>query len=232
MEDPRKQIEYYNRKYVAHFTSIRQDADFNFFLNPPNEFAFNNNFNQCLIKIRKATVSNRGDTVNFGLDAQWSDIAGGAVIINPSGVLLHTSIKSQNSLHFTTNSRDPIETGIQCILHNTGGSSSRSGNFRGVPNDCASGVLRNLAAVAPAVAGQNANIHSVVMWEYHDERSIEEAGILCPNPFGQSLRVRFRDPVDGDMCKLTSEGNFGAAASNATSLNLEIEFLMLPNPTP
>tara|TARA_R110000751_G_scaffold12691_1_gene43513 strand:+ start:3766 stop:4479 length:714 start_codon:yes stop_codon:yes gene_type:complete len=232
MKDSRKQIEYYNRKYVCHFTSERVDADFDFFLNPPNEFAFNNNYNQCLIKIRKAIVSNRGDGVNFGLDAQWTDIAGAGQVVVPAGVLLFTNLKSQNSLHFASVASNPIETGIQCVLHNTGGSPSLGGNFQGIANNCASGVVRGQAAGGAGLQGDNANIHSVVAWEYHDDRSIEEAGVLCSNPFGQQFQVRLRDPVNGDICKLTSEGNFNVAASNGSSLNLELEVLMLANPTP
>lgn len=231
-KDAKKAIDYYNRRYVLHFTSTRAEADFRFFVNPPNEYAFSNNYNQCLIKIRKAIVSNRGDQTNHGLDAQWTDLAGAGQVNNPAGVLMFSSIKSQQSIHHTSHSATPIETGVQAILHNTTHSAGISGNFRGLANECASGVVRGLAAGGAGLQGENANIHSVATWEYHDERDIESSGILCPNPFGQNFTVGFRDPVNGNVCKLTSEGNFNVAASNGTSLNLELEILMLPNPTP
>ena len=69
-------------------------------------------------------------------------------------------------------------------------------------------------------------------WDYIDTRPIEDGGILCGNPFGQEFRCKLFDPQSQLQVKLTSEANFGVLASNGSSLTLELEILMLPNPTP
>ena len=232
MRNNKKEIEYYNRRFVLHLSATRANADFTFRLNPPNEFAFNNNYSQCLIKIRKATLSNRGDATNFGLDAQYTDLAGAGQVSVPAGVLLFSTLKSQNSLHFANNTIEPIETGIMCVLHNSKGSASEGGAFRGIANDCGTVITRGEAAGGNGLQGQNSNSYSVNMWEYEDERPIENSGVLCSNPFGQIVEWKLRDSVNGNIVKLTSEANFNVAASNGSSINIELEVLMLPNPTP
>ena len=77
MRNRREEIEYHNRKFKMVFTGNQADAEWEFFLDqPPNEYAFSDRYSQCLIQIRRAHLSNRADTVNHGLDSQFTDPAG------------------------------------------------------------------------------------------------------------------------------------------------------------
>ena len=69
-------------------------------------------------------------------------------------------------------------------------------------------------------------------WEFEDSRPIEDAGILCPNPFGSDKLFKLRSVDTLTQVFLTSESNAGVAASNGSSISIELEILMLPNPTP
>src|SRR5210317_628013 len=237
--NPRESIEYHKRKFKYSLAGFSANATFVFDLQqPPNEFGFSDRYSQCLIKINHAYLSNRGDTVNHGLDAVFIDHAG-AIEAMTGGCLLLTDVRTNNSNVLSENiGAGPaggfqlVKSGIHCVLHNMRGSVGVQGNFAGQPVDAASEVIVGQAAAGTGLQGGNQNLHRVMMWEYKDDRPIEDAGVLCANPFGRKMEVRLFSTDTGNQVALTSAANFGVAASNGTSLNIEIEILMLPNPTP
>lgn len=240
MMNPRESIEYHKRKFKYSLASGNADAIFTFDLQKPqNEFAFSDRYSQCLIKINHAYLSNRADAVNHGLDALFIDAAGGGQAC-ASGVLLMTDIRTTNSNAISQNigaqigdgMLQEVRSGIHCILHNKRGSAGVAGQFLGVNLDAASEVVVGKAAGGAGGAGGNATGHRVMMWEYIDDRPIEDAGVLCANPFGKTMEIRLFSMGDGTQVKLTSSNNINVAASNGSSLNIELEILMLPNPTP
>jgi hypothetical protein len=232
MRNRREDIEYHNRKFKFVFTGVDADADFRFFLTqPPNEFAFSDRYSQCLIQITRAIVSNRGDTVNSGLDAMFCDPAGAGRERCASGVMLRTDLRSNNKRHYYVDTIDSTDHGIFCILTNKYGTPSEDVNFAGIPH--LMGLpTRGRAAGGGGLQGANQNTHFVNTYEFHDTRPIEDAGVLCANPFGKTFSVILKSTDSENKVKMTSEQNFNVAASNGTSLVLEMEILMLPNPTP
>ena len=233
MMNPRESIEYHNRKFKMVFTGNQADAEWEFFLDqPPNEFAFSDRYSQCLIQVRRAHLSNRADTVNHGLDGQFTDPAGAGQELCASGVMLLTDIRCNNRRHYYHNTLDATDHGVFCILNSKFGSSGNGGNFGGIPNNCAALTARGQAAGGAGLQGGNENLHLVSAWEYEDTRSVEDAGVLCHNPFGRKFTCKLKSTDTGNQVKLTSEANFNVAASNGSSLVLELDILMLPNPTP
>tara|TARA_R110002020_G_scaffold435602_1_gene645783 strand:- start:1756 stop:2463 length:708 start_codon:yes stop_codon:yes gene_type:complete len=232
MRNRREELQYHNRKFKITISGDHPSGQFvaaNF--PPPNEFAFSDRYSQALVKINRVHLTNRGDTVNFGLDSMFIDTAG-AVQTCASGVMLYTDIKTNNSRHYYNNATDATEHSIFAILHNKFGSAGEGGAFKGGVADAAAGCVRGLAAGGAGAQGLQQNIHLVNAWEFEDSRAIEDAGVLCPNPFGRDLTFKLKSVDTGADVALTSESNFGVAASNGTSITIEMEILMLPNPTP
>lgn len=233
MMNPRESIEYHNRKFKMVFTGTDANAVWNFSLQqPPNEFAYSDRYSQCLIQIRRAYLSNRADTVNHGLDSQFTDPAGAGQELCSSGVMLLTDIRTNNRRHYYVNADDATDHGVFCILTSKFGSAGNSGNFGGIPNNCCALAARGQAAGGAGLQGANENLHLVNAWEFEDTRPIEDAGVLCHNPFGKKFTVKLKSTDTGNQVKLTSEANFNVAPSNGSSLVLEVDVLMLPNPTP
>ena len=240
MMNPRESIEYHKRKFKYSLASGNADGIFTFDLQKPqNEFAFSDRYSQCLIKINHAYLSNRADAVNHGLDAIYINDAGAGEAC-ASGVLLMTDIRTTNSNAISQNigaqigdgMLQEVRSGIHCVLHNKRGSVGIVGQFAGQNVDAATEVIVGKGAAGAGLQGGNQNAHRVMMWEYQDTRPIEDAGVLCANPFGKTMEIRLFSMGDGTKVKLTSAANLGVAASNGSSLNLELEILMLPNPTP
>lgn len=231
--NPRESIEYHNRKFKMIFTGTNENAVWNFDLRqPPNEFAYSDRYSQCLIQIRRAHLSNRGDTVNHGLDGQFTDPAGAGQERCASGVMLQTDIRCNNRRHYYVDARDATDHGVFCILTSKFGSAGISGNFGGIPNNCCALAARGQAAGGAGLQGGNENLHLVNAWEFEDTRPIEDAGVLCSNPFGKTFVCKLKSTDSDNQVKLTSEANFNVAASNGSSIVLEMDILMLPNPTP
>ena len=165
-----------------------------------------------------------------------------------AGCLLMTDIRTTNSTVISSNIgaiqpaagllanaggglQQPLQS-IHCVLHNKQGSVGVAGQFAAQNVDAASEVVVGLGAGGNGAQGGNQSIHRVMMWTYDDTRPIEDAGVLCPNPFGKTMKIRLHSLGDYQTVKLTSLANLGVLASNGTSLNIEMEVLMLPNPTP
>ena len=240
MRNAREEIEYHNRKFKYSLVGRSAGAEFIFDLQPPNEFAFSSRYSQCLVKINHAYISNRGDTTNHGLDAIFMDEAG-AVELMAGGCLLLTDIRTSNSINLSTN-RGPVagaggfqvvKSGVQAVLHNKRGTVSAAGAdaYLGTVVAGASQVTRGFAAAGTGAQGVQQNEYSVNMWEYKDDRSIEDSGVLCANPFGHKFGIKCFSADNGNRVLMTSGTNIGVAASNGSCINLELEILMLPNPT-
>ena len=232
MRNRREELQYHNRKFKITLSGDSPNGEFNIAnFPPPNEFAFSDRYSQALIKINRVVLTNRGDTVNFGLDSIFINAAG-AVETCASGVMLFSDIKTNNCRHHYNNTSGATEHCVFAILHNKFGSAGEGGAFKGGVADAAAGCVRGLAAGGAGAQGLQQNIHLVNAWEFEDSRAIEDAGVLCPNPFGRDLTFKLKSVDTGANVALTSESNFGVAASNGTSITIEMEILMLPNPTP
>lgn len=242
MRNNREEIQYHQRKFKYSLSGDDPAANFIFDLQPPNEFAFSDRYSQCLIKINHAYLSNRGDAVNHGLDAVFMDVAG-AVELMTCGCLMMTDIRTNNCQSLSTNVGvivPPVGvggfqtalSGIHAVLHNTAGSVGVAGDFKGAAVEAATSVTRGFAAAGAAGIGAQQNNYTVNLWEYRDDRPIEDAGVLCSNPFGRKMNIELFSVDSGNRVLMTSLSNLGVAASNGSSLNIELEILMLPNPTP
>jgi hypothetical protein len=240
IDNNRQNIEYHHRKFKLNLSGRSTDGQYVFQLNPPNETANSNNYNQCLFKISRVFVSNQINTAAFGannLGAGFSDIwedgAGG--VVNQQGILITTNVASMNNHH----------------LNDVGGE-TKAGCSVLIPNECAGGsfpfatggaidglIGQGMLGITRSQGGavdSRQNACRGMIWKYQDDRPIESGGVLCGNPFGKQLIVETRSPHDGNVgaagtrIRLTDIG-VGAGAINNT-IGLEIEVLMLPNATP
>lgn len=238
MRNAKEDIDYYNRKFKFNLSGRSTTGQYRFQFNPPNETANSNNFNQCLIKISKFYVHNQmntvagGATLGSGFSDVWNNFAG---FIQTQGIHITTNIACNNSHHL-----------------NDLGHETRAGYSILMPNVCKNGSFPYpQAAAIDGLAGQSAlginrgpanadriNEAKGMIWEYQDDRPIEDAGVICGNPFGKELVLETRSPHDGiggargtgDIIILQDIS--GAAGSINNSIGVEIEVLMLPNPTP
>jgi hypothetical protein len=236
MRNAKEEIEYHNRRFKFHLTGARQLADFTFRLRPPNETANSNNYNQCLVKISKAILTNRADTITGGLDAcpVSGTIAASVREDCATGILLTTGIRCPNEIHYTSFAGQAFEQGLQVVLHNKNGATHNGLRaIGGSVTACAALCQRGLAAGGTGLQGAQADIFSCNTWEYVDDRPIEEAGMLVGNIFlGGDLQFRLRSPNNGNEIFMASDTNFGAAGGYGSSIQIELDVLMLPNPTP
>lgn len=235
MRNRREEISYHNRKFKYHLSGHAVNGEFTFPLDPPNETAFSDRYSQCLIKINHAYLSNREDTFNHGLDAVFTN-AGGVIELCGAGVLIETDIMTNNSTFVDGNAvlgGGLSRKGINCVVHSREGACGFAGNFGAIVGvGGASSVIVGKAAGGAGLQGANAATHNVAMWVYKDDRPIEDAGVICPNPFGRSVKIRMINCINAVQVKLESASALGNPAANGSALNLELEVLMLPNPTP
>jgi hypothetical protein len=237
MRNRREDIDYHNRKFKLHLTGTRDLGDFTFRIQPPNETANSNNYNQCLVKISKAVLTNRGDTITGGLDAVpvSGTIAASVREVCPTGILLTTGVRCSNEIHYTSFTSVPIEQGLQVILHNKNGASHNGAAIIGGGVVAGAALCqRGVAAAGGGVQGSNADIFCANTWEYQDDRPIEESGILAGNIFasGGGITCALRNPNNGSTVFMASNSNFGNVLGYGSSLQIEIDVLMLPNPRP
>ena len=221
MRTNREEIQYHNRKFKVNLTLFNAEGEFSARLDPPNETGFSDRYSQCLIKINKARATNAADTITFGMDSVWWGV-GGAGVTSHAGIYLQSNMVSNNCL---TVSDQQVRRGVSCLL--TGTSAFSNNVFDGLAMGGASEVIRGGAA------GTDTNIHKVNEWLFEDNRSIEDAGILCGNPFGHDITFNFRiaDALPAlEKAYLTSASNPDNAAQNGSTINVELEILMLPNP--
>lgn len=236
MRNRREEIDYHNRKFKLHLTGTRQLGDFTFRIQPPNETANSNNFNQCLVKISKAVLTNRGDTITGGLDAVpvSGTIAASVRQPCPTGILLTTGVRCANEIHYTSSTGIPIEQGLQVLLHNKNGAShDGAAIIGGSAVNGAALCQRGVAAGGGGLQGNNADIFCANTWEYQDDRPIEESGILAGNIFTSGgITCNLRNSNNGNNVFMASNSNLGNALGYGSAIQIELEVLMLPNPTP
>lgn len=242
MRNAKEELDYYNRRFKISLSGRSTDGSYQFNLPPPNETANSNNFNQCLFKINKVFITNQLNTaapgahgVGGGFSDIWVNPAGGGIVAQ--GVLISTNVATTNNHH----------------LNDVGGESKAGYNIL-MPNECAggsfpypqAGVIDGGTSQAnigftrgvQAAAAQKFNEYKGMVWKYQDDRSIEDSGVICGNPFGRNIQIQTRSPHDGNagaigagqLIHLTDVG--GGANSVNNSIGIEIEVLMLRNPTP
>ena len=238
IDNNRQAVEYHHRKFKLNLSGSSTAGQYVFQLNPPNETANSNNYNQCLFKISKIFISNQLNTraiAAHAIGGGFSDIwvTGVGAVTNPQGILVTTNVASTNSHHINDVGADS-KAGYSVLMPNecAGGSFPYPQNpvIDGITGQGVLGITRG-AAVADRL-----NQYSGMMWKYQDDRAIEESGVLCGNPFGKQLRIETRSPHDGNVGAagglIFLEDIGGGANAVLNSIGLEIEILMLPNATP
>tara|TARA_R110000803_G_scaffold17684_5_gene47599 strand:+ start:3701 stop:4471 length:771 start_codon:yes stop_codon:yes gene_type:complete len=252
MRNAKEDIDYYNRRFKLNLSGRSTTGEYEFDFPPPNETANSNNFNQCLFKISKVFVSNQLNTAapgvapNTSLGGGFSDIwIGGVAVVNAQGILISTNIATTNN-HHLNDLGEQSKAGYSVLMPNQcdGGSYPypQAGVIDGYGAQAITEITRGITAAAapnPDITLRT-NTMKGMIWKYQDDRSIEDSGVICGNPFGRKLRIQTRSPHDGPV----GGGGIGAGAlihltdisagANAVnnSIGLEIEVLMLPNPTP
>ena len=243
MRNAKEDIDYYNRRFKLNLSGRSTTGEYEFDFPPPNETANSNNFNQCLFKISKIFVSNQLNTrapAVVGVGGGFSDIwTGGVAVVNAQGILISTNISTTNN-HHLNDLGEQSKAGYSVLMPNQIEGGSFPYPQAGVIDGGASQAMVGFTRGVNAAAAQKFNEYRGMIWKYQDDRSIEDSGVICGNPFGRKLRIQTRSPHDGPV----GGGGIGAGAlihltdisggANAVnnSIGIEIEVLMLPNPTP
>ena len=243
MRNAKEEIDYQKRKFVFHLcgddTSGANPGDcvFNFRIPSPNEVANSNNYNQCLIKIKSAYLNNCRDN-DGGLNSVFTEIstaaAANAVRLCAAGCYLKSDIATNNCLIQGTNP-GVLRGGVGCILHAPDQQYKGSNAVGGIAAPGGSSVITLGAAAGAGGAGlQGANSVSLKTntWMYQDHRAIEESGYLCGNPFNKEISFTLLDAAFLERIRLQAATNLGGGGSRGASISIELEVLMLPNPTP
>ena len=240
MRNSKEEIDYQKRKFVFHLCgdddNPNGDCEFNFHIPSPNETANSNNYNQCLIKIKSAYLNNVRDNVT-GMDSVFtpiSTLAGPNVVrLTAAGCYLKSNIMSNNCfIQGTINTANP-RAGVGCILHAPDQQCKGNAAVGAIAASTGSSTI-NLGAGAGGAGLQGANSVSLKTntWMYQDHRAIEDSGYLCGNPFNRDITFTLLDAGFLDRIRLQAASNLGGAGSRGASISIELEVLMLPNPTP
>ena len=224
VQTKRNAIEYHRRHYKFNLSQTDSEGEFTWNLDPPNEFAYSDRFNQCLVKISRVILSNGTDGTNFGIDSVFQDLAAAGVEPCPCGILLYSSINSMNYGH-AQGTGGQIENCVQCVIPNDKGG-------LGAPYPAAAAVvgLASIGASQIQLGASRDNRYSSGVWTYVDDRPIEESGTLTGNIFSHDFTFDLRAAEDGARVRLVSGANLATAGTRRSSINIELEVLMLENP--
>jgi len=240
MRNAKEEIDYQKRKFVFHLCGdddggAAGDCVFNFNIPSPNEVANSNNFNQCLIKIKSAYLNNVRDNA-AGLDSVFTEIstsaAPNAVRLTAAGVYLKSNIGSNNCFIQGT-FPGVLRGGVGCILHAPDQQYKGAAAVGGIAAPTgASTITLGAAAGGAGLQGANSVSLKTNTWMYQDHRAIEDSGYLCGNPFNKQISFTLLDASFLERIRLQAASNLGGAGSRGASISIELEVLMLPNPTP
>ena len=225
VKSKRDAIEWHRRHYKFNLSQTNANGEFTFNLDPPNEFALSDRYNQCLVKISRVSLSNAVDAVAHGMDSVFQDLAAAGVEICPCGILLYSSINSMNYGH-AQGTGGQIENCVQCVIPN-----DKGGLGVPFPSAVAYNGLASIGASQVQLGANRDNRYSSGVWKYVDDRPIEESGTLCGNIFSHNITFDLRAAEDGARVRLVSGGNLANAATRHSAINIELEVLMLENPT-
>jgi len=239
MRNAKEEIEYQKRKFVFHLCgdddNANGDCEFHFRIPSPNETANSNNYNQCLIKIKSAYLNNVRDNVT-GMDSVFTPIstnaAPNAVRLTAAGCYLKSDIATNNCFIQGTNA-GVQRGGLGCILHAPDQQCKGNAAVGAIAASTGSSTI-NLGAGAGGAGLQGANSVSLKTntWMYQDHRAIEDSGYLCGNPFNKDITFTLLDAGFLERIRLQAASNLGGAGGTGASMSIELEVLMLPNPTP
>mgnify|MGYP003131875537 CR=1 FL=1 len=213
-----------------------------FRLPPLSEIGFSNNFSQCLVKIRRVIVGDRGF-----YNPVWAQ---GTGVVNyetvPAGITVQTNIPCRN---FGSVRGDiaPMAEVVdqrfgQCfvpkwvdgvIVDDT----ALAFNAELPALQTSAGAKKQIVGINGAVAGAGAGTPAVPnqivrgngYYCMEDESSIFETGMLCGVPFGNTLEVKFKENYANLTIGLVDYTDTQTFIGGVT---IVLEFLMLPNPTP
>ena len=182
-----------------------------------------------------------------------------------NGILLQVDIPTRNNLHYGATAPaaqgggNREVSGVTCIIPNGRGLSEPSfgrgagvGGAGAIPGININGVATITGASDAAGSGGNSLTagyspapsftvqREMIVWKFQDDRSVEDAGVLCGNPFGRPIKFSVKDPIDGGpVILMTPTGSLGAAiggvaqpadVETAMRITVELDILMLPNP--
>tara|TARA_R110002096_G_scaffold13962_2_gene48939 strand:+ start:71 stop:763 length:693 start_codon:yes stop_codon:yes gene_type:complete len=181
----------------------------------PTFFGNSNQYNQCLIKCNGFHASTDGAFA----DPAWSVSNPGAGVVNAFEKV--TSLDIQ--LDIPSSQTTVITNGAFVAGGGVAGVNelgvSRVGGFR---------ELMFLKVVSVGDANGNFDLASgrVACWEGHSDSE----PILCGNPFGQTLTISHKEPLNDELCYLASVAGAGAAAGNDLGRYIySFDVTMVPN---
>ena len=226
--------------------TTKQAHTFSWNLPPLNEMGFSDHYNQALIRIRKAEMSNRHLDVYNNII-----VVAGTNAQELEGVYLETNITSNNQtiIHnedniFVPNATYQHTKVSQKLERKKIGNLYYNGTLDGIVANYMWGaddiwLLGNVegyntynADNAEGGAGDIKSNTSQSRYAWvadNGSTSIFEDGVLCGVPFGREFTCVAVNGFDGDPVALGEAPNNSVQANN-TEIYLELEIQLLPNP--
>lgn len=240
MRNAKETLDYYNRKFVVNVTGSIRDADgaMEFNIPPPNEIANNNNYNQCIMRIKEVIIAN--DTPNLAdqINPVFVVKNGGGVATCMVGIIVRTTIPCRNTKSVSNNyiaanfGELHDQSFHQIVSPETRPTYIRSNNAVDGRVATGSKSVMETPVIGAAGGAEHSIDDSVNFFYYQDGSSFEDSAVLCANPFGSNHTLTLRDAFSGQTLGGLASGLNQANGRNTTEVTLKFEILMLPNPTP
>ena len=242
MRNAKETLDYYNRKFVVNITGLIDDTTgvMEFNIPPPNEVANNNNYNQCIMRIKEIIIANATANLADQVNPVFVAKNGGAVSDCLGGIIVRTSIPCRNTKSVSDSyaaaafgdTLQHDQSFHQLVSPETKSTYIRSATA--VDGRVARGSKQILETpiVAAAAGTEHAIDDSVNFFYYQDGSSFEDGAVLCANPFGSRHSLTLRDAFNGVTLGGLASGINTGNGRDSTQISLKLEILMLPNPTP
>ena len=213
MESLKQQQEkYFKYTLTGQFASTSDVADFDGFyrfqLPPLSSLGFTQNYQACLCKIKKVSITNRVYTAGF----RWGDVKLATGINLSGGVNVLTNLASRN-IGFLgsrtqqvrpTNDTNPLIQRFGCSIP-----ASSEGTLGFKPSDDTITAIGNTAIL------------------YNDDSDIKCSGTLTSVPFGQELTIVFTPADRGATITPLYIGTQGDQSTGNGGFTIEMEFMMI-----
>ena len=209
----RQQEKYFKYILTGQFASTHDVAGFDGFyrfqMPPLSSLGFTQNYQACLCKIKKVSVSNRV----YGSGFRWGDVALATGVNLSGGVNVLTNLASRN-IGFLGSRTQEVKTttsGANTLIQRFGCSipASSEGTLALKPSDDAITPIGNIAIV------------------YNDDSDIKCSGVLTSVPFGQELTIVFTPADRGEAILPLYVGTQGDQQTGNGGFTIEMEFMMI-----
>lgn len=207
-----QQEKYFKYTLTGQFASTSDVATFDGFyrfqMPPLSSLGFTQNYQACLCKIKKVSITNRVYTSGF----RWGSVKDATGINLSGGVNVLTNLASRNIGFLGSRTQSVKSTQDDNQLIQRFGCSipaSSEGTLEFKPSDSTISAIGNIAIV------------------YQDDSDIKCSGTLTSVPFGQELTIVFTPSDRGATITPLYVGTQGDQQTGNGGFTIEMEFMMI-----